>query len=83
MEAMKYGKTCLVSAVASLPEVYGESVYYCNPYDKMEMQNMLLQAIENPISVEKIKAKLDTFQYRLKSDLDELITLISGENNRR
>ena len=33
MEAMSVGADCIVSNVASLPEVYGNSVWYINPLD--------------------------------------------------
>ena len=33
MEAMSVGANCIVSNVASLPEVYKNSVWYINPYD--------------------------------------------------
>ena len=52
LEAMKYGKTCLISSVSSLPEVYGDSVYYCNPYDLGEMENKILYSINNKIEKE-------------------------------
>lgn len=48
-EAMKYGKTCVISAVCSLPEVYGDAVYYCNPYDQMEISNRIMLAVNNRI----------------------------------
>ncbi len=57
MEAMKYGKTCVISAVCSLPEVYGEAVYYCNPYDIVEMKVRLLEALDKEISIEIIERK--------------------------
>lgn len=46
LEAMKYGKTCCVSAVTSLPEVCGDSVYYFNPYDIDEIKNRILMAVD-------------------------------------
>ena len=79
MEAMKYGKTCVISAICSLPEVYGESVYYCNPYDIMEIQNRILQAIENKISLDCIKQRLDYLNNRQKIDMVRLCNMISGE----
>lgn len=51
MEAMKYGTTCVISSVSSLPEIYGESVYYCNPYDIGEMKARILQAVEHKIDI--------------------------------
>lgn len=80
MEAMKYGKTCVISAVCSLPEVYGQSVYYCNPYDIMEMQNRILQAIEHKISVDCINQRLDYLRSRQNNDMIQLCNMLTGEN---
>lgn len=49
LEAMRYGKTCIVSGICSLPEVCGDAVYYCNPYDIDEIQNRILMASEKKI----------------------------------
>lgn len=78
MEAMKYGKTCVVSNVCSLPEIYGEAVYYCNPYDIMEMQNRLLHAVDMRISRNKIELQLKAIFSRQSEDLVLLTKLIKG-----
>lgn len=77
LEAMKYGKTCVISAVCSLPEVYGDSVYYCNPYDCGEMTNRILLALENPITESKIREKVHEISERQKKDLEKLCALIA------
>ena len=79
MEAMKYGKTCVVSAVCSLPEVYQNSVIYCNPYDIMEIQNRILQALENKIDRTLINERLEYLYQRQKKDMEILCSIISGE----
>lgn len=78
MEAMKYGKTCIVSAVCSLPEVYKQSVYYCNPYDIMEMQNRILQAIDKKIDTELLRNRIEELRMRQEHDLAALCELIKG-----
>lgn len=83
MEAMKYGKTCVVSAVCSLPEVYEQSVFYCNPYDIMEMQNRILQAIDHRIDVSKLKARLTELRSRQEQDLNALCKLIVGTTEKK
>lgn len=75
-EVIKYGKTCVVSAVSSLPEIYKDSVYYCNPYDIKEMQTRILQA-----TVEKIPGMILEKNYlriakKQKDDLKKLCELI-------
>lgn len=79
LEAMKYGKTCVISAVSSLPEIYGESVYYCNPYDRMEMQNRIMQAVTNPINMEIISRQVKHIQTRQNEDLNKLCLMLIAE----
>lgn len=76
MEAMKYGKTCVISGICSLPEVYGDSCYYCNPYDLMEMQNRLVHAISKPISTKKVKSRVEWIQARQEEDLHSICNLL-------
>lgn len=78
MEAMKYGKTCVISSVCSLPEVYGDSVYYCNPYDIMEMQGRVLQAMNCRKEETVIAGHIKKVHERQHKDLYELCDIISG-----
>ncbi len=79
LEAMKYGKTCVVSGVASLPEVCGEAAYYCNPYDIGEIQNRLLMASMEKIPPDKIIAHADRIRSRQVKDLDGVCEYILGQ----
>lgn len=81
MEAMKYGKTCVISGVCSLPEVYGDSVYYCNPYDIMEMQGRILNAIDKKIDACKIANRMNFIHERQKKDMEKLCELITNTSN--
>lgn len=76
MEAMKYGKTCVISSVCSLPEIYGESVYYCNPYDIEEMSNRILMALEIPIDKQVIEEKITRILEKQASDTETLCKLL-------
>lgn len=78
LEAMKYGKTCAVSAICSLPEVYHDSVYYFNPYDIMEMQNRLLQSVNEKIASNKIEACICRITQKQNQDLKKLANIILG-----
>ncbi len=78
LEAMKYGKTCIVSGVTSLPEICGDAVYYCNPYDIDEIKNRLLMAAEQKISAEKIENHLRGIRSRQDADLKALCEYITG-----
>ena len=70
LEAMKYGKTCVVSGVCSLPEVCGDAVYYCNPYDISEIQNRILMASEHKINKELIGLHIRGIVEKQNKDLD-------------
>lgn len=76
LEAMHYDKTCVISAVTSLPEIYGDSVYYCNPNDTMEMAMRILQASETKIDKKVIQSKYIEIQNKQKTDLADLCQLI-------
>ena len=75
---MRYGKTCVVSAVCSLPEVYGDAVYYVNPYDINEIKNRVLRAINEPLDVNIINKKFEEIQRKQNDDIDLLCKLIAG-----
>lgn len=80
LEAMHYGTTCIVSSVCSLPEIYGDAVYYTNPYDIREIKNRIIMGLEEPIMKEKV---LERYQYvtnKQKEDLKELCNLLVNEN---
>lgn len=76
LEAMKYGKTCIISAVSSLPEIYGEAVYYCNPYDIKEIQNRVLYAYENKKTEKVISEKINSIKKRQDLDLIALCDML-------
>ena len=78
---MKYGKTCVISAVSSLAEIYGDSVYYCNPYDLNEIKCRLIQASEEKIPENVINERMKIISQRQTENLKSLCELIIGENN--
>lgn len=75
-EVMNYGKTCVISGINSLIEVYRDSVYYCNPYDINEMKCRLLQASEQKISEKIILKNMERITLRQDKDLRKLCDLI-------
>lgn len=50
MEAMAAGARCIVSRAASLPEVYGDSVWYIDPsdYEHVDLDQIMAQPIPEP-----------------------------------
>lgn len=80
LEAMAYGRTCVVAADTSLPEVCGDAVYYFNPYDQKELESRILMAVENKILEEKINKHMSEMLARQNEDLDEICEYILGKN---
>jgi len=78
LEAMKYGKTCVISAVCSLPEICGQAVYYVNPYDIEEIENRILHASEVKIDKLQVISQCDKILARQTYDLKKLCNLIMG-----
>ena len=76
LEAMFYGKTCIVSGICSLPEICGEAVYYVNPTDVGEIQNRILYALSMPINPECVVLQSQKIQERQESDLIMLCRLL-------
>lgn len=54
LEAQACGCPVIVSKIASLPEVYGDSALYCDPYDV----NDIAEKIENLINNDELQAEL-------------------------
>lgn len=77
LEAMRYNKTCVLSAVCSLPEIYGDSVYYINPYSVEEMAGRIKNALDVPIPDKKIERNYDRILSRQKEDLKRLCEYIT------
>lgn len=76
LEAMKYGKTCIVSGVCSLPEICGDAVYYVNPYDIKEIENRILRSVEHKISYDDVKEQFEKIYFRQREDLLRICSFI-------
>jgi hypothetical protein len=78
LEVMRYGKTCVVSAVCSLPEICGHAVYYVNPIDIGEIENRILHASKVKIDKQQVICQYDKMLDRQTNDLNKLCDLIVG-----
>ena len=76
LEAMKYGATCVVSAICSLTEVCGDAVYYTNPYDIGEMSGRILQAASEKIDSDIVLRRFNCIKQKQDRDLDQLCEFI-------
>ncbi|WP_155833828.1 glycosyltransferase [Butyrivibrio hungatei] len=78
LEAMKYGKTCVISALCSLPELYAGSSYLIDPYSVEEMASHIQMALNNPIDRTDIANIYNKITQRQSDDLSKLADMIVG-----
>ncbi len=80
LEAMKYGRPVIASAVTSIPEVCGDAAMYFSPYSIEEIMNRMLQ-MQNKITRDEYSIKAINRYSEITSkqikDLDKLIDLIT------
>lgn len=76
LEAMKYGRTCVLAALCSLPELYSGAAYFVNPYSVEEMASHIYMAINSPIDNNIIKKRYESITSRQREDLRKLAKLI-------
>lgn len=69
MEAQKCGTACLVSNTTSLPEVYGNSVEYCDPYNIEDIKSKILYLLDN--NEKRIELVTKGFENVKKYDWDK------------
>lgn len=72
IEAMKYGKTCVVSGTTSMPEVCGDAVYYVNPYSIYEIAEKICMALKERINEEIIISHYNKIATKQQQDLCKL-----------
>lgn len=82
LEAMRYGKTSIVSAVCSLPELCGDSVYYINPYDVNEIKNRILRATREKINSERVMNQFKKIHQKQLLDLKGVSNFITNIGSR-
>ena len=78
LEAMKYGTTCVVSSVCSLPEICGDAVYYVNPYDLVEMKTRVLQAYAQQKEPDLVKKQSEVIRIQQSAGLVKIIDVLSS-----
>lgn len=66
LEAMSYGKKCIVSNTSSIPEVVGDAAIKINPYNIEEISrsiNKILNKNDINLSSDKIKKNIERFSW--------------------
>ncbi|WP_210453756.1 glycosyltransferase family 4 protein [Pantoea ananatis] len=58
-ESLAFGKYCLASSAASVPEVAGDLLDYIDPWDVPGWANQIKYFIENPNEIQQREAKID------------------------
>jgi glycosyltransferase involved in cell wall biosynthesis len=83
IEAMACGCPCVVSNVASLPEVCGDAAYYVNPYDVED----IARGIETVLNDEKLRNDLikkgfeNIKRFSWQDSARKIIEIIKSENH--
>ena len=80
IEAMRFGKPVISSAMTSIAEICGDAAVYCNPFDWKEIKGRILRMLEDKWLYES-QAKKSAIRYqevalRQKSDLKDLVDYI-------
>ena len=87
LEAQACGCPCIVSNVTSLPEIYGDSVEYCDPFSVEDIRSKLSLLITDENKREALVRKglenvknynWDTSVKRLKKIIDQEVTNLKG-----
>ncbi len=68
-ESLSYGKTGVVSDRSSMPEVGGDLVEYCDPYDMNAIEAACLKLIAEPAHREALEARIAGTQLRSWADV--------------
>ena len=79
LEAMRYGKTCVISGLCSHTELYTDCAYLVNPYSLEELSSHILMALDKPIDKAVIEKEYGRITGRQLKDLEALADLISGD----
>lgn len=83
LEALNYGKAVLTSDTTSMPEVGGDSVCYCNPYELESVYSSLERLLEDIAYREELqgraKAQAEKFSYEKSAKkVEEILLELSG-----
>jgi hypothetical protein len=75
---MSVGLPCVVSDCASLPEVCGDAVIYCNPLDVDSIADGIKKILCHQPNNQKLKEQVARVKSRQNKDLAILSSLICG-----
>lgn len=64
VEAMARGTPVVISRISSLPEIGGEIAVYVEPENTESIKNGIIEAIEKPISREKLQTQARKFSWK-------------------
>ncbi len=83
LDAMKFGKPVLASAITSIPEVCGDAALFFNPLDYKEIKNRILMIMNRNIYMsfsQKAQERYLYIQKKQQEDLERLIDWIITES---
>ena len=74
-ESLAYGKTSVVADVASLPEVGGDLVEYCDPHSIDSIHNAVLRLISEPSRLSELEDRIKGANLRSWNDVAKNLLL--------
>jgi hypothetical protein len=82
IEVMSYNKPCLVSNVTSLPEICGNAVIYCDPYNIDSIKQGIIRAMDIEIPADIIEKQYNEITKKQNKDLGNLCDLIMKKSHK-
>lgn len=84
VEAMKYGKPVITSAISSIPELLNGAALFFNPFSSDEIKNRILQLLNDTATYDRLSAmsfcRYENINRKQKEDLEKLIRIIIPED---
>jgi GT2 family glycosyltransferase/glycosyltransferase involved in cell wall biosynthesis len=76
LEAMKYGTPSIASRTSSIPEIYGDAVVYCDPFNIDSIVDAVIEILDNGIDPSRLQKRYHEIRSRQDRDTQVLLDLI-------
>jgi glycosyltransferase involved in cell wall biosynthesis len=76
LEAMKYGTPSIASRTSSIPEIFGDSVVYCDPFNLDSIVDAIEQILKQGLDPSRLQKRYHEILARQERDTQDLLELI-------